>query len=266
MKSYDFIAIGGGNSGLTSTSIVAGAGKSTALIDRGPIGGLCSLNGCNPKKVLVRSSEVLDEINHASKFGIDVGDIRIDWRKVIDRKESFTRDVTAQSEESLKKQGIDFIQGAPKFISSNTLEVNGEQIEFGSIVIATGSYPRPLTFPGAELTKTSNDILALRVIPRHLVIIGSGVIAFEFGHVFARVGSKVTIITPGKRALSGEDEDMVNALVEFSITLGIELLTEVRIHSVSESGESLQLQCEAGGKSMTFESDFILNAAGRVHQ
>src|SRR6266849_2470182 len=160
MRRYDFVAIGGGEAGLTAVSKTAGAGRRTALVDCGPIGGLCSLNGCNPKKVLVRSTEVLDEIRRAAKFGIEVSEPRVDWSRVIDRKESFTRDVTSSSERSLAQQGIDLVHGAPRFVSKNGLEVNGERIEAGAILIATGSTPRPLTFAGADLVKTSDDILA----------------------------------------------------------------------------------------------------------
>src|SRR5215216_1811515 len=222
MRSYDFLAIGGGNAGLTAASTAAAAGHRTALVDRGPIGGLCSLNGCNPKKVLVRSTELLDEIRHASRFGIEVAAPRIDWSRVIERKESFTKPVTPAAEASLKEQGIDLIQGSPRFVSRNALEVNGERIEVGSVVIATGSVPRTLSFEGAELAKTSDDILALRKIPDDLVIIGGGVVAMEFGQVFARLGARVKIVTPGRQVLSGEDEDMVAALMEFSASLGIE--------------------------------------------
>src|SRR5215470_11361875 len=128
MRKYDFVAIGGGNAGLTAAAMAAAANHRTALVDRGAVGGLCSLNGCNPKKVLVRSTEVFDEIRHAAKFGIEVGQARIDWPRVIDRKESFTSGVTASTEASLKQQGIDLIQGSPRFVSKNVLEVNGEQI------------------------------------------------------------------------------------------------------------------------------------------
>src|SRR6185369_11570276 len=140
MKKYDFIAIGGGNAGFSATAKAAEAGRRTALIDRGPIGGLCSLNGCNPKKVLVRSSELLDEIRHAAKYGIDVGDVKIDWSRVIDRKETFTSGVTESSEKLLKDRGIDLITGSPRFTATNKLEVNGEEIEFGALLVSTGSY------------------------------------------------------------------------------------------------------------------------------
>jgi glutathione reductase (NADPH) len=264
MKSYDFVAIGGGNAGLTAASRVAAAGHRTALIDRGPIGGLCSLNGCNPKKVLVRSTELLEEIRHASRFGIDVAEPRIDWPRVIDRKESFTRPVTQLAEASLKEQGIDLIQGSPRFVSRNALDVNGERIEAGAVVIATGSTPRPLKFDGADLVKTSDDILALRSVPDDLVIIGAGVVAMEFGQVFARLGSRVKIITPGQQALSGEDEEMVAALMEFSAGLGIEFIFQARVKSLRGQGGSLVLEFDADGRAQSARADFVLNAAGRV--
>jgi glutathione reductase (NADPH) len=264
VRTYDFVAIGGGNAGLTAASGVAGAGHRTALIDRGPVGGLCSLNGCNPKKVLVRSTELLDEIRHAEKFGIEVAAPSVNWPRVIDRKESFTGNVTETTESSLKEQGIDLIKGTPRFHSRNVLEVNGEQIEAGAVVIATGSYPRPLKFEGAELVKTSNDILALRDVPARLAIIGAGVVAFEFGQVFARLGSRVTLLTPGKQALGGEDEEMVDALVEFSRGLGMEIIFQARIQSARREGETVALEFEAEGRTHRTEADFVLNAAGRV--
>jgi glutathione reductase (NADPH) len=263
MKRYDFVAIGGGNAGLTAAANIASAGHKTALIDKGAVGGLCSLNGCNPKKVFVRATEVLNEIRHAAKFGVDVAGASVNWSRVIERKESFTSPVTAQTEASLKEQGIDLIQGSPQFVSRNALEINGEEIEANAFVIATGSYPRPLDFDGAELTKTSNDVLALREIPKSFVIIGAGVVAFEFGQVFARLGSSVTMLVRGN-ALAGEDEDMVSALVEFSKGLGINIITQAQPHSLKKQNDNLILEFTADGKTETLAADFILNAAGRV--
>jgi glutathione reductase (NADPH) len=264
MKHYDFVAIGGGNAGLTAAAKIAGAGHKTALIDKGAVGGLCSLNGCNPKKVFVRATELLNEIRRAAKFGVEVAEPQVNWARVMERKESFTNPVTAQTEASLKEQGIDLIQGSPQFVSRNALAINGEEIEAGAFVIATGSYPRPLQFTGAELTKTSNDILGLGEIPKRLVIIGAGVVAFEFGQVFARLGSQVTMLVRGERALAGEDEDMVDALVEFSKALGINIITKAApVSLITESG-ALLLQFEAGGSSESLAADFVLNAAGRI--
>lgn len=264
MRDYDFVAIGGGNAGLTAASRIAGAGHRTALVDRGPIGGLCSLNGCNPKKVLVRSTELLDEIRHAERFGIEVSKPRIDWSRVIDRKESFTNTVTATSEASLREQGIDLIQGSPRFVSRDELDVDGEIIRAKSFVIATGSTPRELKVEGREFIKTSNDILALRDVPGDLVIVGAGVVAMEFGQVFARAGSRVRILTPGRQVLSGEDEDMVARLVEFSTALGIEIVFQMRLKGVRRQADGLAVEFEQDGRDQTARADFVLNAAGRV--
>src|SRR4051794_27219836 len=135
MKHYDFIAIGGGSAGLAAVGKTAAAGARSAVVDRGPVGGLCPLRGCNPKKVLVRSIEVLDVIRRAAEFGITVGEAHIDWSRVIDRKEHFTRDVTPAAERWLAEQRIDLIQAAPRFVSENTLEVNGDRIQADGILI-----------------------------------------------------------------------------------------------------------------------------------
>ena len=129
MKTYDYIAIVGGSAGLNATAAVKAAGLKVALVDRGAIGGLCSLNGCNPKKVLVRSSEVLDEASRAKEFGIRTGAVKADWRSVMARKGSFTSGVTARSKESLAKKGIDLIEGVPRFVGQRELVVNGEHYE-----------------------------------------------------------------------------------------------------------------------------------------
>jgi glutathione reductase (NADPH) len=264
MKGYDFVAIGGGEAGLAAVAKVASAGRRTALVDCGPVGGLCSLNGCNPKKVLVRTTEVLEEIRRAAEYGIQVSEPRVDWSRVIDRKEGFTRDVTPSTERWLAEQGIDLIHGAPRFVSENTLEIDGERIEAGGILIATGSTPRPLTFEGAELVKTSDDILALRQVPRQLTIIGAGVVAFEFGQVFARLGSRVTMLAPGKRVLARHDPDLVDTVVQVSASLGVELIRQARVQAVRREGELLTVQFLVDGQTRTTGADFLLNAAGRI--
>jgi glutathione reductase (NADPH) len=263
MKHYDFVAIGGGNAGLTAASMAAAAGHRTALIDRGAVGGLCSLNGCNPKKVFVRTTELLDELRHAERFGITVADATVDWRRVIERKESFTNPVTPQTEASLQSQGIDLIQGLPRFTSRNSLEVNGDTIEAGAVIIATGSTPRPLQFAGAEFVKTSNDILATRDVPKDLVIVGAGVVAYEFGQVFARLGARVTILAHS-RPLAGEDEDIVNALVEFSEGLGLQTILQAKVNAAHKQNGNYLVEYETEGKAQSVNADFILNAAGRV--
>ncbi len=264
MQAYDFIAIGGGGAGISAAGLVKRAGRRVAVVDHGAVGGLCSLNGCNPKKVLVRSSEVLDEIRRAGDFGIETGEVRVDWSRVIDRKETFTRPVTASAEQSLKTLGIDLIQGGPRFIAGDEIEVDGQQLKAEGILIATGSMPRRLNFEGADLMHSSDEILALRHPPRRLFIVGAGVVGMEFGQIFARLGSKVTIITPDPRALLEHDPDIVEALLQFSQDeLRMDVFPHSNMRSIRRTGDEFKIEVESDGRARSFEADYVLNAAGR---
>ena len=263
-RRYDFVAIGGGNAGLTAAAAVAAAGRRVALVDRGPVGGLCSLAGCNPKKVLVRTSEALDEIRHAAELGIETGEPRVDWSRVIDRKERFTNPVTTATERSLAAQRIDLLRGAPRCTGRHELSVGDLEVEAAATLVASGSTPRPLDFPGADLVETTDAILNLRRVPRDLVVVGAGVVAFEFGQVFARLGARVTLLAPRGRALAGHDPDLVEALVRFTEGLGASLRFHSPVRAVRRRADRLAVEFEAEGKVSTLDADFVLNAAGRT--
>lgn len=263
MKQYDMVVIGGGNTGLAVANRVSGAGRRVALIDKGPVGGLCSLAGCNPKKVFVRASEVLDEVRRASEHGVDVAGISVDWERVWRRKHSFTDPVPESTERGLAAKGVDRIRGLARFTSPGAMVAAGEEVRAEAFVIATGSTPRRLLFPGAELTKTTDDILEVRRPPERMVIIGAGVVAFEFSHVFARLGTKVTILMHSRRALAGFDDDFAEHAVEFTKTLGVDFVPSASVVSATASAGALRVDftSETGGDWR--ECDFILNAAGR---
>ncbi|HVZ41077.1 MAG TPA: NAD(P)/FAD-dependent oxidoreductase [Candidatus Kapabacteria bacterium] len=263
MTTYDFIVIGGGRAGFSALAPVAASGERTALIDHGAIGGLCSLNGCNPKKVLVRSSEVVEELSNAHRFGVDVAGMHAEWGRVIDRKETFTGGVTEQSEQMLREMGTDLIHGAPRFIGQDRLVVGDEEYHARAFVIATGSIPRPLDFSGAEHVRSTDDILALRTVPKHLVCIGAGVVAFEFAQVFARLGSRVTILARDP-ALAGVEEELAAALLDYSRELGIEVVSVESVAEVRDGGGEYAVAYLSGETSAEIVADFVLNAAGRV--
>lgn len=264
MPDYDLVVIGGGNTGLSAAYRVARAGKKVALVDKGPVGGLCSLAGCNPKKVLVRATEVLDEIRRAGEHGIRTGPVSIDWSRVWERKKSFTEPVPAQTEASLKSRGIDLIRGEARFVSADTLAVGDRTLGAAGFVVATGSHPRRLRFPGAELAKTSDDVLELQEPPKRMVIVGAGVVAFEFGQVFARLGTRVTMLSRRGRALAGFDEDFIENVVKFTETLGVVFINAAEVQSVAQTGSGLRIELSAGGERRSIEADFVLNAAGRT--
>ncbi|MEX1243787.1 MAG: NAD(P)/FAD-dependent oxidoreductase [Thermoanaerobaculia bacterium] len=264
MSEYDLVVIGGGNTGLSAAYRVARAGKKVALVDKGPVGGLCSLAGCNPKKVFVRATEVLDEVRRAGEHGIRTGEITIDWSRVWRRKRSFTDAVPAQTEESLKKKGIDLIRAEARFTGTQALSAGDRILRPEGFVIATGSHPRRLDFPGAELVQATDDVLELQEPPPRMVIIGAGVVAFEFGQVFARLGTKVTVLLRHGRALAGFDQDFMENVVRFTEGLGVEFVRETEVHSVVRTGTGLRIELSAGGERRSIEADLVLNAAGRV--
>lgn len=260
MEHYDFIALGGGSAGVTAARKVRAAGRRVALIDPTPIGGVCALHGCNPKKVLVRAIEVLHEVQHAGDHGIRTGSVKIDWNAVIDRKTSFTESVTERSEEALQRAGIDYIRAPARFGSPESLELGDRTLSFDGIVIATGSSPRRLTFPGAHHVMSSDQILELRTPPARLAVIGAGVVAFEFAHIFARLGSTVHVLIRGDGLLKAHDVDVVSHLVAHLEALGVDFRKGVEVRQVTPNPTSYDVHLTDGA---TIGADGLLNAAGR---
>lgn len=265
MMRYDMVVIGGGNTGLATAYRVARAGRRVALVDKGPVGGLCSLAGCNPKKVFVRASEVLDTVRAAARHGVDVGNISIDWQTVWKRKHSFTDPVPESTEKSLANAGIERVRGVARFVDEETIQVGDEELQAEAFVIATGSRPRPVEIAGGELLKISDDVLELQDPPKRMVIIGSGVVAFEFAHVLARLGTKVTVLMRSRGGLSGFDDNFARVALEFTRDhLGVEFKPMTAVTSISRHGSDYRVECQCESREEILEADFVLNAAGRV--
>ena len=185
------------------------AGKSVLVIDGRDFGGTCALRGCVPKKVLVAAGEALNIIQDASEHKIDASFNTIDWPALIERKQTFVEGVPQMFEDSLTGRNIDIAHGAAKFTGANQIQVNGATVLGGQFVIATGSAPRNLPIPGFEHAIDSDAILELSQRPARLVYIGAGVIGLEFVHVYARAGTKVTILEVADTALAAMDSDIV---------------------------------------------------------
>jgi hypothetical protein len=171
---YDIVILGAGNAGFGVSQIAHAAGKSIAFVESDQFGGTCPNRGCTPKKVLVAAANALHEIERAGEHGIEVGSARLDWGKLIDRKSDMIDFIPGAMEETAKSRG-DVYRGKARFVAADAIEVNGERIEAGNFVIATGSITRPLSIPGAEHLMTSDDVLNERELPDEVVFIGGGV-------------------------------------------------------------------------------------------
>ena len=261
---FDVVILGAGNAGMGAAGVTRAAGKSVAMIESRDVGGTCPLRGCVPKKVLVAAAQVLHQIELAPQHHISVADAKLDWPALIARERTFVDGVPDDFRKSLENREIELIDGQAKFVAENAVAVNGRTLEADNIVIATGSTPRSLPIAGAELMITSDDILELATLPERLVFIGGGVIALEFGHVFARAGTEVTILEVMDRLLPGMDADAVAQIHKESERIGIKVLTGVTVEEIAAAGNALQVNFTHDGKQQTIEADRVANGAGRV--
>src|SRR5437016_1815757 len=193
-RSFDVVILGGGNAGMGVTVATREAGLTVAMIEPDLLGGTCPNRGCMPKKVLVAAAHALDEIARATHHGITVGAASLDWAALIAREKEMIAGIPDSLAGTLARRGVEFIPGQGKFVGPNTMQVGDRTLEAKHIVIATGSKPRTLPFPGADRLAISDDVLDDPRLPRSVVFIGGGVISLEFSHVYARAGAKVTIL------------------------------------------------------------------------
>ena len=260
---FDVVIIGGGNAGFGVSAVAHEAGKSIAFVESWDFGGTCPNRGCTPKKVLVAAAHALHEIEQAKVHGIEVGEPRLDWARLIDREKSMVDFIPDAMQGVAEKRGTVF-RGQARFIGPNTIDVDGTVIEGDNIVIATGSKPRPLPIPGAEHMITSDDVLSERELPGEIVFIGGGVIAMEFSHVYARAGAKVTILEALPRLLPRMDADAVAAIQADTERLGVTVKTGVSVKEISQVDGKLRVLYEHDGAEQTVVADRVVNGAGRI--
>lgn len=260
---FDIVIIGGGNAGFGVSAVASEAGKSIAFVEEADFGGTCPNRGCTPKKVLVAAAHALHEIELAAEHGIDVGKPKLDWAKLIDRKDDMIGFIPGAMTGVAEKRGKVF-RGHARFVGPNMVEVDGTTIEGENIVIATGSKPRPLDLPGADLMITSDEVLSEREQPGEVIFIGGGVIAMEFSHVYARAGTKVTILEVMPQLLPRLDEDAVAAIRAETERLGVAVKTGVTVKAIEQSGEKLKVSYLHEGAEHKTEADRVVNGAGRV--
>ena len=261
---YDVVILGTGNAGMGAAGVTRATGRSVAMIESRDVGGTCPIRGCVPKKVLVAAAQVLHQIDLAPQHHISVGEAKLDWPALVARERTFVDGVPDDFRKSLESREIELIEGRAKFVGENAIAVNGRTLEAENIVIATGSTPRSLPIQGADLMITSDDILELATLPERLVFVGGGVIALEFGHVFARAGTAVTILEAMDRLLPRMEADAVAQIHQESERIGIKILTGVTVDEIAAAGNALRVNFTHDGKQQSVEADRVANGAGRV--
>lgn len=261
----DLIIIGAGPGGYETALLAAGRGKKVVLINGGRIGGTCLNEGCIPTKCMVKDAAVIADCN-SGEFGLSDLNFRIDFNKVVTRREKVVSQLRDGVAGLLQKAGVTVVDGKAAFKSSSIVEVEGEEYEADNIIIATGSSSKALPIPGADadFVMDSSAILKLEYVPAHLVIVGGGVIGLEFASVFNAFGSEVTVVEFMKNIAPTFDSDISKRLKQSLTKRGIKIITGAAVKKI-EQNEDYQIVTtyDLKGKEETVISSDILMAVGR---
>ncbi|GHO88537.1 mercuric reductase [Dictyobacter formicarum] len=272
---YDVIVIGTSQGGRFLPINFAKAGRKVALIERDQIGGVCVNFGCTPTKTMVASARFAYQARRGAEYGVHTGPISVDLRAVRQRKQGIVEGARNGYESRLTARqgpGLDLLRGQAHFIAPKTLEVSlkdGERREIAAplIFIDTGDRPEQLTIKGAESVPVLNSttIMELDTQPEHLLITGGGYIGLEFGQMFRRFGSQVTIIQSRPRLLMNEDEDVSNEITKILREEGITVLTETTPQQIEPlDGGRMRLTVRTPQGEQQLTGSHLLAATGRI--
>ncbi|MGX7096055.1 glutathione-disulfide reductase [Gemella bergeri] len=262
VKHYDYIAIGGGSGGIASINRAAMYGKKGLLIERGELGGTCVNVGCVPKKVMWHASQISESLKlYAADYGFTFDNLKFDFEKLVDSRSAYIDRIHGSYERGLSNNNVDVIKGFAKFINKNTVEVNGEQYSANHILIATGGKPTIPNIEGAEYGITSNEVFALKQLPKRIAVVGAGYIAVELAGVFNGLGVNTHLFVRKHSPLRTFDKDIVDTLVKVIEKEGLTLHTHaVPKKVVKNSDNSLTLILEDDRQTTV---DLLVWAIGR---
>jgi len=264
-KTHDVIVIGGGSAGYAAARTVRDAGADVAIVDQGPLGGLCILRGCMPTKAILRSAEVAALLRRTKEFGLSPVSAHADLSAIVDRKDRLVREFADYRIQQLQDPRLTLYQSRAVFLSPYEVTVGDSVLSAGSFIIATGSRPSEVPIPGLVPAGyfTSDTILDLRTQPGSLIVLGGGAVALELSQFFARLGTKVTILQRGPTLLSEMDEDVGHVLATALIDEGIEVVTATQLLRVTRDTAGKTVWVMKDGRERCYVGQEILQALGR---
>jgi dihydrolipoamide dehydrogenase len=266
ISKYDVIVMGSGPGGYVAAIRAGQLGMKTALIEKSELGGVCLNWGCIPSKSLLRNAEVLNLINEADKFGIEVSGVEADFSKAITRSREVVSTLTQGIGYLLKKNKVDIYEGTGSFENENTIVVGSNQtkIEADNIVVATGARQRDL--PGinidGDIVITSRHALELNTLPKSVVIIGGGATGAEFAYLYRSYGVEVTIVEMMDRILPLEDQDVSTQLTRSFKKKGISIITSSQVQSISSDNGTALVAVKTESEELNIECEKVLVAVG----
>jgi pyruvate/2-oxoglutarate dehydrogenase complex dihydrolipoamide dehydrogenase (E3) component len=269
---YQAIVIGSGQGGTPLAGALAGAGFRTALIERVHVGGTCINEGCTPTKTMVASARVAYLGRRGADYGVHTGDIRVDMQRVRQRKRDIVKSFRSGSQGRLEKAAnLDLIFGEASFTGPKAVAVrlkNGNQrsLTADRIFINAGARPAIPKLGGLKDVPflDSTSVMELDSVPAHLLVLGGGYIGLEFGQMFRRFGSRVTIMQSSAQLLRGEDPDVAAEVASILKQDGIEIFPSAKAERVAKSAAGLELTVRLGEGTRTLSGTHLLVATGRV--
>ena len=265
---YDAIIIGTGQAGPTLAVRLAGAGMKAAIVERKLFGGTCVNNGCIPTKALIASAHAAHIARRAAEYGVAIdGSIAIDMKKVKERKDAIVRRSSEGLENWLKStENLTVYEGHARFEDAHRVRVNNELIEADKFFINVGARANVPPMPGLGQVRylTNSSMMDVDFLPEHLIIVGGSYVGLEFGQMYRRLGSEVTVVEMGPRLIHREDEDVSQAVQEILENEGINIRLNAECIAMEKHGDkvAINLDCSSGDKKVL--GSHLLLAVGRV--
>jgi dihydrolipoamide dehydrogenase len=258
METFDLLILGAGPGGYETAAVAAARGLKVALVERDYLGGTCLNRGCIPTKTLCHGADLVAQAKKAASYGIDFGETKVDYKALVEKKNSVVAQLRSGIEMLLGK--VEIVRGTGRFIAPKTVEVDGRQLTAERIIIATGSAPASLNIPGKELAVNSDQLLEMTELPGRIAIIGGGVIGMEFASIFNKLGAEVTVVEYCKEILPPFDKDIAKRLRMALAGEGITFYTAAEVTAIQEG---YKVVFSAKGKEQSVEADLVVMAVGR---
>ena len=260
---YDLGIVGSGPAGYTAALNGASLGKKVVLFEKDFVGGVCLNKGCIPTKTLLHSAEIYDELNNCAEMGVCTESCTLDFSKVVERKKAVVDKLRAGLERSFKTAGIEVINEKATILDKNTIEANGEKYSCKKIIACTGSSPKVIK--GMEydhkLILSSDDVLNFEVLPKSIIIVGSGAIGIEFSRILSSFKVEVTLIEIAENLLPLADVEVSKRVERIFKSKNIKFYTKTSVENLEKADDSVTITLSNNEK---ITADCVLMAVGRV--
>ena len=262
---HDIVVIGGGSAGYAAARTARDAGADVAIVDHGPLAGLCILRGCMPSKAILRSAGVAALMRRANEFGLQPVEPQADLNAIIDRKDRLIRAFAEYRIQQLRDPGFTLYEESARFLSPREIQAGERVLQAESFIVATGSVPGRVPVPGLDEVGyiTSDEALEQRDQPGSMLVLGGGAVALELAQFFVRIGTRVTLIQRSPHILSDGDEDLARPVEARLREEGMEVYTNTQLHRFSRAGRLKTAHFSHEGREKSAAAEVILQALGR---